>query len=93
MDHRIDIAVLRDQAQRIDLLPASKALRRLRRVAVRIKLLLFLPFVPIVILIAAFVSVRTFFVLIRLGSFTEEDILGLPKGTAMLRLLKKLRWL
>ena len=34
-----------------------------------------------------------FFVLIRLGSFTEEDILGLPKGTAMLRLLKKLRWL
>ena len=25
--------------------------------------------------------------------FTEEDILGLPKGTAIARLLKKLRWL
>ena len=34
-----------------------------------------------------------FFILIRLGSFTEEDILGLPKGTAIARLLKKLRWL
>lgn len=34
-----------------------------------------------------------FFVLIRLGGFTEEDILGLPKGAALVRLLKKLRWL
>ena len=34
-----------------------------------------------------------FFILIRLGSFTEDDILGLPKGTAMVRLLKKVRWL
>ena len=34
-----------------------------------------------------------FFILIRLGSFTEEDILGLPKGNAIARLLKKLRWL
>lgn len=34
-----------------------------------------------------------FFILIRFGGFTEEDILGLPKGTALVRLLKKLRWL
>ena len=34
-----------------------------------------------------------FFILIRLGSLTEDDILGLPKGTAMVRLLKKVRWL
>jgi stage V sporulation protein B len=34
-----------------------------------------------------------FFILIRMGSFTEEDILGLPKGTAIARLLKKLHWM
>ena len=34
-----------------------------------------------------------FFLLIRMGGFTEEDILGLPKGASMVRLLKKLRWL
>ncbi len=34
-----------------------------------------------------------FFLLIRLGGFTQEDILGLPKGEALVRLLKKLRWL
>ena len=34
-----------------------------------------------------------FFLLIRLGGFTEEDILGLPKGEALVRALKKLRWL
>lgn len=34
-----------------------------------------------------------FFILIRLGSFTEEDILGLPKGTAIVRLFKKIHWL
>ena len=43
---------------------------------------------------AIFVAVPVyFFILIRLGSFTEADILGLPKGTAIARLLKKLRWL
>jgi stage V sporulation protein B len=34
-----------------------------------------------------------FFILIRFGGFTEEDILGLPKGMTLVRLLKKLRWL
>ena len=34
-----------------------------------------------------------FFLLIRLRSFTQEDILGLPKGGAIVRLLKKLHWL
>ncbi len=34
-----------------------------------------------------------FFLLIKLGGFTEEDILGLPKGTALVRVFKKLRWL
>ncbi len=34
-----------------------------------------------------------FFVLIKTGGFTREDILGLPKGDSMARLLKKLHWL
>ena len=42
--------------------------------------------------IAAAVPVY-FFLLIKLGGFTGEDILGLPKGAALLRLLKKARWL
>ena len=34
-----------------------------------------------------------FFVLIKTGGFTREDILGLPKGASIARLLKKLHWL
>ena len=34
-----------------------------------------------------------FFVIIRLGGLTGDDILGLPKGTALAKVLKKLRWL
>ena len=34
-----------------------------------------------------------FFLLIKLRGFTEEDILGLPKGAGLVRLLRKLRWL
>ena len=34
-----------------------------------------------------------FFVLIKTGGFTREDILGLPKGDSLARLLKKLHWL
>lgn len=34
-----------------------------------------------------------FFVIIRLGGLTREDILGLPKGAALAKALKKLRWI
>lgn len=34
-----------------------------------------------------------FFVIIRLGGLTEDDILGLPKGAALAKILKKLRWI
>ncbi|MDO5132810.1 MAG: polysaccharide biosynthesis protein [Eubacteriales bacterium] len=48
----------------------------------------------VAVLPAIFVAVPVyFFILIRLGGFTEEDILGLPKGVTLTRLLKKLRWL
>ena len=49
-------------------------------------------FVALVPAILAAIPVY-FFILIRMGSFTEEDILGLPKGTAIARLLKKLHWM
>lgn len=52
----------------------------------------FANFVALVPAILAAVPVY-FFILIRMGSFTEEDILGLPKGTAIAGLLKKLRWM
>jgi stage V sporulation protein B len=52
----------------------------------------FANFMAVVPAILAAVPVY-FFILIRFGGFTEEDILGLPKGTALVRLLKKLRWL
>ena len=43
---------------------------------------------------AIFVAIIVyFFLLIRMGGFTEDDILGLPKGTKLVRLLKKLHWL
>ena len=46
------------------------------------------------VLPAIFVAIPVyFFVLIRTGGFTQEDILGLPKGGALARLLKKLHWL
>ena len=48
--------------------------------------------IAVVPAIAAAVPVY-FFLLIKLGGFTEEDILGLPKGTALVRVLKKVRWL
>ena len=52
----------------------------------------FANFVALVPAILAAIPVY-FFILIRMGSFTEEDILGLPKGTAIARLLKKLHWM
>ena len=52
----------------------------------------FANFVALVPAILAAIPVY-FFILIRMGSFTEEDILGLPKGAAIARLLKKLRWM
>lgn len=52
----------------------------------------FANFAAIIPAIAVAVPVY-FFILIRLGSFTEEDILGLPKGGTIARLLRKLRWL
>ena len=34
-----------------------------------------------------------FFILIRSGALTEEEILQLPKGHSMVRILRKLRWI
>ena len=33
------------------------------------------------------------FMLVKLGTLTEEDLKGLPKGNTMIRILKKLRWM
>ena len=52
----------------------------------------FANFVALVPAILAAIPVY-FFILIRMGNFTEADILGLPKGAAIARLLKKLRWM
>lgn len=49
-------------------------------------------FIAVIPAILAAVPVY-FFILIRLGGFTEEDILGLPKGGAIAGLLKRLHWL
>ena len=45
-----------------------------------------------VIAIAAAVLVY-FFVLIRIGGLTREDVLQAPKGTKLLRILEKIRWM
>jgi hypothetical protein len=34
-----------------------------------------------------------FFVLIRIGTLSEEDILNFPRGALLLKTFKKLRWL
>ena len=60
--------------------------------ASRIRSEYFANFMAVVPAILAAIPVY-FFILIRFGGFTEEDILGLPKGTALVRLLKKLHWL
>ena len=49
-------------------------------------------------LIATAVSIAVavivyFFVLIKIGGLTKEDILQAPKGTAILRVLQKIRWI
>ena len=49
-------------------------------------------------LIATAVSIAVaiivyFFVLIKIGGLTREDILQAPKGTAILRVLQKIRWI
>ena len=33
------------------------------------------------------------FMLVKLGTLTEEDLKGLPKGNTMIRILKKLKWM
>lgn len=66
--------------------------RAVFRLALRLRGEYFSNFVATLPAIAVAVPVY-FFILIRLGGFTEGDILALPKGTALLRLLKKIRWL
>ncbi len=34
-----------------------------------------------------------FFALIRMGTLSEEDILGLPKGSMLLKIFRKLKWM